>query len=211
MSRLARSRLARAREIKDRPRRRVKPTPAGSERPHPWTRGRGDVRAVTFGMRASQPFARRKQFRHDKAARAHNKRSFYMSSDTTVPGLIKTFFWMVHYDFRQDEQTNAGMKPVRAGKQRVVTVVHRNVYGRHTIAFNMPRETEKTPDASTYRGTANLRNRIIGFYATQDEANGHMNARIWSELQKDGAVYAELHSMKLDVAVAKENALKLVA
>jgi hypothetical protein len=140
---------------------------------------------------------------------AHNEE--FQMSDNQIPGLIKTHFWMVHYDIAQDEETNAGLKPVRVGKQRSVTVVHRNAYGRHTIAFNMPRETEKAPDASTYRGAANLRNRIIGFYVTQEEANAHMNTRVWAELQKDGAIYAELHSMKLDVAVAKDQVLKLVA
>ena len=74
--------------------------------------------------------------------------------------------------------------------------------------FRMPRENEGgTPDPKTYRGSADLRNRIVGFYSSAEEANAHLDA-IWEENQsKCGAVYAELHSLKLDVA----QQLKLVA
>ena len=132
-------------------------------------------------------------------------------SDNQIPGLIKTHFWMVHYDFPQDEETKAGLKPIKAGKERGVSVVHRNVYGRHTVVFNMPRETEQAPDPVNFRGPGQLRNRIIGFYASAEEANAHLTPKLWAELQKIGAVYAELHSMKLDVAIAKDDILKLVA
>jgi hypothetical protein len=75
----------------------------------------------------------------------------------------------------------------------------------------MPRESEKAPEATHFRGEPHLRNRIVGFYATLEEANAHLNSKLWAELQKIGAVYAELHGMKLDVTVAQSEPLKLVA
>jgi ABC-type proline/glycine betaine transport system substrate-binding protein len=68
------------------------------------------------------------------------------------------------------------------------------------------------PDPATFRGASVLRNRIIGFYASSEEANAHLTAKLWKELQeKCGAVYAELHNMKLDLAEAKPEIMKLVA
>jgi hypothetical protein len=134
-----------------------------------------------------------------------------MSSDNIIPGLIRTYFWMVHYDFPQDAETKAGLKPIKAGKERGVAVIHRNIYGRHTVGFNMPREAENSPDPAHYRGPGQMRNRIVGFYATPEEANAHMNEKLWADLRKIGAVYAELHGMKLDVAGTQTETMRLVA
>lgn len=127
------------------------------------------------------------------------------------PGALKTYFWMVHYVLPQAEAEQDELKPIAAGKGRFMVVVHRNVYGNHSIGFTMPREGEFTPDAANYRGSSAMRNRIIGFYATQEEANKHMTPKLWTELQKIGAVYAELHGVKLDVAESEAETLKLVA
>src|ERR1700694_5949149 len=102
-----------------------------------------------------------------------------MSSDNTIPGLIKTYFWMVHYDFSPtaEAQSADGLKPIPAGRRKGVVVIHRNLYGNHVVGFNMPRETEGTPDAANFRGPSDLRNRIIGFYASAEEANAHMTEK----------------------------------
>jgi hypothetical protein len=136
-----------------------------------------------------------------------------MSTDTIIPAAIKTYFWMVHYDFSPEvTQSSDGLTPIPAGRKKGICVVIRNVYGNQVLGFNMPRETEGDPDPVTFRGASVLRNRIIGFYASAEEANEHMTDRLWNELQqKAGAVYAELHSMKIDAAQAKPEILKLVA
>jgi hypothetical protein len=137
-----------------------------------------------------------------------------MSSDNSIPGLIKTYFWMVHYDFSPvaETQSEDGLTPIPAGRRKGTVVINRNLAGSHVIDFNMPRERESMPDPATFRGASVLRNRIIGFYASSEEANAHLNSKLWKELQeKCGAVYAELHSMKLDLAEAKPEIVKLVA
>ena len=120
---------------------------------------------------------------------------------------IKTYFWMVHYDVSPVVPAD-GLKPIAAGRKRGITVIARNLYANHVFDFKMPRENEgATPDPATFRGSPDLRNRILGFYATVEEANAHIDA-LWSELEgKCGAIYAELHSLRLDAA----QELKLVA
>lgn len=124
---------------------------------------------------------------------------------------IKTYFWMVHYDVTP-AQTDE-LKPIAAGRKRGVAVVCRNMYANYVWNFNMPREAEgEAPDPTHFRGSTEFRNRIIGFYATPEEANAHLNEKLWAELQdKAGAIYAELHSLRLDVAEAKPDALKIAA
>ncbi len=129
-----------------------------------------------------------------------------MSSVSNDP--IKTYFWMVHYDVTPVAQPADGLKPIAAGRKRGITVIARSIYAKQMLDFKMPRENEGgTPDPATYRGSADLRNRILGFYSTPEEANAHLDA-LWTELrEKCGAVYAELHSLRLDVA----QELRLVA
>ena len=113
---------------------------------------------------------------------------------------IKTYFWMVHYDTSPDVPAD-GLVPIAAGRKRGIWVIARNIYANHTLDFRMPRENEGgTPDPTTYRGSSDLRNRIMGFYTSAEEANAHLD-EVWQQMQeKCGAVYAELHSMRLDVA-----------
>src|SRR5260221_4614406 len=109
-------------------------------------------------------------------------------------------------------QPSEAIPRIPAGRKKGICVVIRNVYGNQVLGFNMPRETEGDPDPVTFRGASVLRNRIIGFYASAEEANEHMTDRLWNDLKvKAGAVYAELHSMKIDAAQAKPEILKLVA
>jgi hypothetical protein len=127
---------------------------------------------------------------------------------------IKTYFWMVHYDVTPSAPVQPdALKPIAAGRKRGVVVVCRNVYANHVWSFNMPREAEgQAPDPTHFRGSTELRNRIIGFYATPEEANAHLNDELWGVLkEKAGAIYAELHSLRLDVAEARPETLKLVA
>lgn len=126
---------------------------------------------------------------------------------------IKTYFWMVHYDVAPVAQPAGTLKPIAAGRKQPVAVIVRNLYADHVWDFRMPREREGTdPDPTHFRGSPDLRNRIIGFYATADEANAHLDGRLWAILQeKAGAIYAELHSLRLDVAAEKPEVLKLVA
>jgi hypothetical protein len=134
-------------------------------------------------------------------------------NDTATPAPIKTYFWMVHYDFSPVAQAEAddGLVPIPAGRKRGIMVISRNLYGNQILGFKMPRETEGD-DPVNFRGPAVLRNRIIGFYASAEEANAHMTDKLWNELrQKAGAIYAELHTLKVDVAEAKPELLKLVA
>ena len=113
---------------------------------------------------------------------------------------IKTYFWMVNYDTAPDVPAD-GLVPIAAGRKRGIYVISRNIYANHTLDFRMPRENEGgTPDALTYRGSADLRNRILGFYTSAEEANKHLD-EIWDQMrEKCGAVYAELHSMRVEVA-----------
>ena len=139
-----------------------------------------------------------------------------MSTAPQVPGQLKTYFWMVHYDKSPAPQDAAGdaLKPIPAGRKRNVFVVHRNVYGSQVVGYNMAREGENeiAPDTATFRGPADLRNRVIGFYASAEEANAHLTEQIWTDLQeKCGAIYAELHSMRLDVAQETPGVVRLVA
>jgi hypothetical protein len=133
---------------------------------------------------------------------------------SSTNGLIKTYFWMVHYDFSPVAETTSadGLTPIPAGKRKGIVVIIRDLYGDHTVNFSMPREKESDPDPRMFRGNSLLRNRIIGFYASEEEANAHLTPKLWKDLQeKCGAVYAELHSMRVDVAQAKPDNLKLVA
>ena len=64
-----------------------------------------------------------------------------MSSDATVPGLIKTYFWMVHYDFSPDVQTQSanGLTPIPAGKKVLgVTPHHRRSFEPVRLALSGP-------------------------------------------------------------------------
>lgn len=126
---------------------------------------------------------------------------------------IKTYFWMVHYDVTPVAPPADGLQPIAAGRKRGVAVVVRNVYADHVWKFNMPRESEgMNPDPAQFRGSPDLRNRIIGFYASAEEANAHLNDQLWATLQeKAGAIYAELHSLKVEAAEQKPSNLKLVA
>ena len=119
-----------------------------------------------------------------------------MSNDS-----IKTYFWMVHYDVTPVAPPADGLTPIAAGRKRGVGVIHRNIYANQMLDFRMPRENEGgTPDPVTYRGSPDLRNRIMGFYTSVEEANAHID-EIWADARdKFGAIYAELHTMRLDVA-----------
>jgi len=119
----------------------------------------------------------------------------------TTNDSIRTYFWMVHYDVSPAAPPADGLIPIAAGRKRGIWVISRNIYANHTLDFRMPRENEGgEPDAATYRGSPDLRNRILGFYATPEEANAHLD-ELWAQMQeKSGAVYAELHSLRLDVA-----------
>src|SRR5260221_12508066 len=98
-----------------------------------------------------------------------------MASDTPFPAAIKTYFWMVHYDFSPEvTQSSDGLTPIPAGRKKGIVVVIRNVYGNQVVGFNMPRETEGDPDPATFPGASVLRNRISGFYASAEEANQPM-------------------------------------
>lgn len=113
---------------------------------------------------------------------------------------IKTYFWMVHYDTTPDVPAD-GLVPIAAGRKRGIWVIARNIYANHTLDFRMPRENEGgTADPTTYRGSPDLRNRILGFYTSAEEANAHLD-EVWDQMRdKCGAVYAELHSMRVEVA-----------
>ena len=135
-----------------------------------------------------------------------------MSSANSV--LLKTYFWMVHYDTTPTPETPAasGLKPIAAGKKRRIVVVDRNVYGAHVVGFNMARDGETAPDPANFRGAPALRNRIIGFYETAEEANARLTDGLWRELQeKSGAVYAELHCISVDAAESREELIRLAA
>ncbi len=113
---------------------------------------------------------------------------------------IKTYFWMVHYDTSPDVPAD-GLVPIAAGRKRGIYVISRNIYANHTLDFRMPRENEGgTADPRTYRGSTDLRNRILGFYTWPEEANAHRD-EIWETMrEKCGAVYAELHSMRVELS-----------
>lgn len=113
---------------------------------------------------------------------------------------LKTYFWMVHYDVTPDIPAG-GLRPIAAGRKRGIAVFSRNIYANRLFDFRMARENEgATPDPSTYRGSPDLRNRILGFYTSSEEANAHID-ELWPMLrEKCGAIYAELHCMRLDVA-----------
>ncbi len=134
-----------------------------------------------------------------------------MSNTNSNP--IKTYFWMVHYDVTPVAQPAGALKPIAAGRKQAVAVIVRNLYADHVWDFRMPREREgANPDPANFRGSPDLRNRIIGFYATPEEANAHLDEKLWAILQeKAGAIYAELHNLRLDVAAEKPEVLKLVA
>jgi len=130
-----------------------------------------------------------------------------MNEKTGNNDSVRIYFWMVHYDVSPVAAAD-GLTPIAAGRKRGIYVFVRSIYSSHMFDFRMPRENEGgSPDPRTYRGSPDLRNRIVGFYSSEEEANAHLDA-IWPENQaKCGAVYAELHSLKLDVA----QQLKLVA
>lgn len=113
---------------------------------------------------------------------------------------IRIFYWMVNYDVSPPPQAD-GLKPIAAGRKRGVAVISRSLYADHVFDFKMPRENEgAAPDPATYRGSPDLRNRILGFYSSAEEANAHIDS-LWQNLsEKHGAIYAELHSLRLDVA-----------
>ncbi len=113
---------------------------------------------------------------------------------------IKPYFGMVHYDTSPDAPAD-GLKPIAAGRKRGIWVISRNIYANHMLDFRMPRENEGgTPDPTTYRGSSDLRSRILGFYTSTEEANAHLD-EVWEQMREQcGAVYAELHSMRVEVA-----------
>jgi hypothetical protein len=113
---------------------------------------------------------------------------------------VKIYFWMVHYDVSPVAPAD-GLTPIAAGRKRGVAVISRSLYADHVFDFKMARENEgATPDPATYRGSPDLRNRILGFYSSAEEANAHIDS-LWQNLSgKHGAIYAELHSLRLDVA-----------
>ncbi len=121
---------------------------------------------------------------------------------------IRMYFWMIHYDVTPIAQPADGLTPIAAGRKRGIAVISRNIYAKQMLDFKMPRENEGgAPDPATYRGSPDLRNRILGFYSSPEEANAHIDA-LWDDAQQRcGALYAELHSLRLDVA----QELKLVA
>ena len=113
---------------------------------------------------------------------------------------IKTYFWMVHYDVSPTVPAD-GLTPIAAGRKRGIYVIARNIYANQTLDFRMPRESEGgEADPKTYRGSPDFRNRIMGFYTSIEEANAHID-QVWDTLrEKCGALYAELHSMRLEMA-----------
>jgi hypothetical protein len=113
---------------------------------------------------------------------------------------LRTYFWMVHYDISPVVPAGS-LKPVAAGRKRGIAVFARNLYANHVFDFRMLRENEgAVADPSTYRGSPDFRNRILGFYSSQEEANAHIDG-LWEHLQSNcGAIYAELHTLRLDVA-----------
>ena len=113
---------------------------------------------------------------------------------------LKMYFWMVHYDVTPTAPAD-GLCPIPAGRKRGIWVFARNIYANQTLDFRMPRENEGgSPDPATFRGSADLRNRLLGVYASAEEANAHID-EVWPQMvEKCGAVYAELHSMRVDVA-----------
>lgn len=119
---------------------------------------------------------------------------------------VRMYFWMVHYDVTPPA---SGLQPIPAGRKRSIAVIARNIYANQMLDFRMPRENEGSDaDPATYRGSPDLRNRIVGFYASPEEANAHLDTKLWAYMQENcGALYAELHSLRLDVA----QELKLVA
>jgi hypothetical protein len=129
-----------------------------------------------------------------------------MSNASNDP--VKSYFWMVHYDVSPVAPSAGDLKPIPAGRKQAIYVFARSLYANHMFDFRMPREKEGSdPDPSTFRGSPDLRNRIVGFYSSSEEANTHIDA-IWPVLQeKCGAIYAEMHSLRLDVA----QQMKLVA
>ena len=128
-------------------------------------------------------------------------------TDTKPNDATKIYFWMVHYDTRPDAPAD-GLTPIAAGRKQGIVVFVRSLYASQMFDFRMPRENEgATADPSTYRGSPDFRNRIVGFYSSLEEANAHMDS-IWPVIQeKCGGLYAELHTLRLDAA----QQLKLVA
>ena len=119
---------------------------------------------------------------------------------------VRMYFWMIHYDATPPAD---GLQPIAAGRKRSIAVIARNIYANQMLDFRMPRENEGgSPDPATFRGSPDLRNRIVGFYASPEEANAHLDDPLWAHMQRRcGALYAELHSLRLDMA----QELKLVA
>lgn len=112
----------------------------------------------------------------------------------------RIYYWMVNYDISPPPQAD-GLKPIAAGRKRGIAVFSRSLYADHVFDFRMCRENEgSTPDPTTYRGSPDLRNRMLGFYSSVEEANAHIDG-LWQHLRENcGAIYAELHSLRLDVA-----------
>jgi hypothetical protein len=130
-----------------------------------------------------------------------------MTENQASTDQVKTYFWMVHYDVSPVAPAG-GLTPIAAGRKRGISVFVRSLYANHTFDFRMPRENEgASADPSHFRGSPDLRNRILGFYASAEEANAHIDI-LWPKMTGEcGAIYAELHSLRLDVA----QQLKLVA
>ena len=122
-----------------------------------------------------------------------------MSTATNEP--IRMYFWVIHYNVTPVAPPADALTPIAAGRKRGVGVISRNIYANQMLDFKMPRESEDgTPDATTFRGSPDLRNRITAFYSSPEEANAHMDS-LWEDAQQRcGAIYAELHSLRLDVA-----------
>lgn len=130
-----------------------------------------------------------------------------MSDSKSSNDAVRIFFWMVHYDVSPPPATD-GLTPIAAGRKRGIFVYARSVYASQMFDFRMPRENEgEAPDPMTFRGSPDFRNRIVGFYSSAEEANEHLDS-LWPTIQdKCGAIYAELHSLRLEAA----EQLKLVA
>lgn len=121
-----------------------------------------------------------------------------------TPSSLETYFWIVHYVLPQPGATTEEFEPRAIGKPKFVGTYHRNAYGRHAVGFRLPRDAEQGPDPATFRGAPHCRNLIVGFYASREEANQCMTDELWTEMRKAGAVYAELQSVKLDVAESEQ-------
>lgn len=134
-----------------------------------------------------------------------------MSKSETGP--VQSYFWMVHYVLPQPNTSaeTDHLEPKTVGKPKFMPTYHRNAYGRHAVGFQLPRDGEISPDTANFRGAPHCRNLIVGFYPSAQEANKALTDELWTQMRKAGAVYAELHSVTLDVALSATDAYRKVA